>query len=191
MNIGLAKLVKELIKNSFRPVTAEYPAIPVHARPHEPGEEVRGRHKFDIEKCVGCGACQTVCSSGAITITDSGLVRVLRIDLSTCIFCGRCRDICPEEGLQLTSEVGLAQPYGENLNSLKVEHSVDLSNCVGCGRPTYPRKQIEAVRMRVLSNLDKANVDSASKDMDIYLKYCPDCRRSLSYTLGTHPRKLY
>ncbi|MEM3501002.1 MAG: 4Fe-4S binding protein [Candidatus Bathyarchaeia archaeon] len=190
MDLGLVRLVKELIQNSFRPVTAKYPAVPEHARPYEPGEEVRGRHRFDAEKCVGCGACQIVCSSSAITTTDTGPVRVLRVDLSTCIFCGRCRDICPEEGLQLTSETKLAQPYRESVETLKVEHSVDLSNCVGCGRPTYPKKQIEAVRMRVLSNLDKANVDSASRDMEIYLKYCLDCRRSLSYNLGTHPRKL-
>jgi len=191
MKTGLARLAKELLRNSLRPVTANYPAIPEHARPHEPGEEVRGRHRFDVEKCVGCGACQTVCSSGAISVTDSGIERVLRIDLSTCIFCGRCRDICPEEGLQLTPEIPSAQPYGDILKTFKVEHSVDLSSCVGCGRPTYPKKQIETVRMRIISNLDKVNVDSARRDMDIYLKYCLNCRRSLSYIFGTHPRKLY
>ncbi|MGQ9542610.1 MAG: 4Fe-4S dicluster domain-containing protein [Candidatus Bathyarchaeia archaeon] len=187
----MVKLAKELLQNSLKPATAEYPAVPEPARPYEFGEEVRGKHIFDDQKCVGCGACQTVCSSGAITIEESNLERVIRIDLSTCIFCGRCRDICPEEGLQLTSEFHLAQIYDGGLKQPKVEHSIELSSCAGCSRPTYPKKQIEKVRMRILSNIDRANMEVASRDMDIYLKYCPDCRRSLSYSLGTHPRKSY
>ncbi len=45
----------------------------------------------DQEKCISCGACQSVCPVGAISL-DSGKAQ---IDTEKCIKCGSCQNICP------------------------------------------------------------------------------------------------
>jgi ferredoxin len=52
---------------------------------------------FDKEKCVECGACTAVCSSGALTLDkDARLV----YDSNECVLCTLCVRACP---LQLFS----------------------------------------------------------------------------------------
>lgn len=50
----------------------------------------------DERKCMGCGACQDVCPTGAIVVD-----RVAHIDPSRCMGCGRCVDGCPKAALSL------------------------------------------------------------------------------------------
>jgi ferredoxin len=45
--------------------------------------------------CIGCGACDFSCPTGALTKTDSFL-GLFTIDPYTCDDCGRCVDKCPE-----------------------------------------------------------------------------------------------
>ena len=44
--------------------------------------------------CIGCGACDFSCPTGALTKTDSFL-GLFAIDPYTCDDCGRCIDKCP------------------------------------------------------------------------------------------------
>ena len=53
--------------------------------------------KVDIEKCVGCGECESACTFGAIEVLDGQAV----VDLDTCTMCGTCVDVCPEGALEL------------------------------------------------------------------------------------------
>lgn len=71
----------------------------------------RGFHINDIEKCVGCGSCQTICQNRAIdmvevgrTVTkgDSGLRP--RFDYGRCCWCALCIDICTTASLRMTNE---------------------------------------------------------------------------------------
>ena len=43
------------------------------------------------DACVSCGACESSCPVGAISMGDSHMV----IDASACIDCGACHDVCP------------------------------------------------------------------------------------------------
>ncbi len=56
----------------------------------------------DINKCVGCGECEDVCTFGAISIVDEKAV----IDQDTCTLCGACAEACPEEAIEITEEGG-------------------------------------------------------------------------------------
>jgi len=192
LKAGLTKLTRVLIGNVLRPVTVDYPVKSQQVRDVSINqEETRGKHSFDEEKCVGCGACTAVCSSGAITESDVQFERSLKVELGRCIFCGRCRDICPERGLELTPQFELSQTGKGAEDSTKVEHTVQLGKCESCGRATFPTKQIDTVVKRALEKIDLANKITAGKDMAVYVRYCPDCRRSQSYLLNIHPRKSY
>ena len=58
--------------------------------------------RVDIEKCVGCGECESACTFGAIVVEDGKAV----VDADTCTMCGTCVDACPEEALELEKETG-------------------------------------------------------------------------------------
>lgn len=48
------------------------------------------------EDCIGCGACEYECNTGAIAKTDEFLGRFV-IDSWACNDCARCVDVCPVE----------------------------------------------------------------------------------------------
>ncbi len=56
--------------------------------------------KIDIEKCIGCGECESACTFGAIEVKDEKAV----VDLDTCTMCGTCVDACPEGAIELEKD---------------------------------------------------------------------------------------
>ncbi len=54
----------------------------------------------DIEKCVGCGECEDVCTFGAISVVDEKAV----VDQDSCTLCGACVEACPEEALEMSRD---------------------------------------------------------------------------------------
>ncbi len=49
--------------------------------------------KIEKSKCIGCGACISICPNQAISI-DSNDGKAI-IDETKCINCGACASICP------------------------------------------------------------------------------------------------
>ncbi|MBN2160124.1 MAG: 4Fe-4S binding protein [Spirochaetes bacterium] len=52
--------------------------------------------KVDKDLCSGCGACESECPKGAISVGD---IAVVNEDL--CDGCGKCVEVCPLEALSL------------------------------------------------------------------------------------------
>ena len=83
---------------------------PINDRPG--ASRYRGFHQNDIEKCIGCGACESICETGAIKMVpvegietqpgDSGLRP--EVDYGRCCWCALCVDICSTGSLTMSNE---------------------------------------------------------------------------------------
>ncbi len=93
---------KNLVKE---PVTIKEPLK------REAAPRYRGFHKNDIETCIGCGTCESICQNAAIDLVpvegietkdgDSGLRP--RIDYGRCCWCALCVDVCTTNSLSLSN----------------------------------------------------------------------------------------
>ncbi len=71
-----------------------------------------GKVAIDSGKCnSSCRQCLEVCSTDAITKTDTGI----RMDLGRCLFCGACQRVCPQGAIQFTREYRMATRRKEDL----------------------------------------------------------------------------
>lgn len=52
----------------------------------------------DEKKCIGCGACASICPQGAITIVNGKS----KIDPKKCVRCGACQNFCPVEAIDIS-----------------------------------------------------------------------------------------
>lgn len=94
---------KNLIKE---PVTIKDPIN------REAAPRYRGFHRNDLQKCIGCGTCETICQNAAIDMVpvegietksgDSGLRP--RIDYGRCCWCALCVDICATGSLCMSNK---------------------------------------------------------------------------------------
>ena len=181
---GKIALIKEAFKSLFKCVTTRYPmGPPTHVPPG-----LRGLPQFDEEKCIGCGACFSSCSSKAITMLNDGDKRIIQVYYMRCIFCGRCEEICPEEGIKLSDKFELATLDGDKAF---VTVSFDLVKCERCGTLITTTRQMEKVKERILEEIDPNVKETVERDLEKYMTLCPKCRRILSYELNTNTRKFY
>ena len=104
---GTLKPLTSLKQFAKAPHTYKMPDLPTEA-----SGRYRGFHYNDVEECIGCGNCSTICMNEAIDMVlvddikgqkgDSGLRP--RIDYGRCCYCALCVDVCPTGSLSLTKE---------------------------------------------------------------------------------------
>jgi len=75
--------------------------------------------RVDDTLCIGCGACDFSCPTGALEKTDSFL-GLFRIDPFTCDDCGICTGKCPERASGPDPEWPVCQDRGCPLHSKRL-----------------------------------------------------------------------
>jgi len=135
----LSKLKEALICLSAGRVTLPYPA-----KPHDPDEGFRGYPEVDVDKCIGCGACASVCPSRLIKIEDLDQTtrRITRL-LERCIFCGRCADVCPEDAITMSRKFELATDKARE--DLTHVCEIFMATCERCGRCYEPKTPLDRI----------------------------------------------
>ena len=104
---GTLKPLTSLRQFAKKPHTIEFPLeVP------ETSERYRGLHFNNLEYCIGCGNCATICQNAAIDMIpvegiegkkgDSGLRP--RVDNGRCCWCALCVEVCPTGSLSLTKD---------------------------------------------------------------------------------------
>lgn len=91
--------------------------------------------------CIGCGACDFSCHTGALTKTDSFL-GLFEIDPLTCDDCGHCVDKCPVMAIEPDPAWPVCSGHGCPLGSKRladVECAVWQRTCPDCGTTMWHR----------------------------------------------------
>ncbi len=138
-------------------------------------EGFRGKHEFDGEKCIGCGACAQVCSSDAIDILEDNDKRIIKVNYGHCSFCAFCEDECPTNAIRLTREYHMLT---DNRQTTNVAKEVNLSPCTFCKALFVPASQINWT------------LDKIDEKVPVYKEYrgklksamekCLNCRKEIA-----------
>ena len=132
--------LKEAVTAVFSPrFTTRFPAEPCVVP-----ERYRGKPEFDLDTCIGCGACVNVCPTNALTQVDdleaNPPVRRITQQTDACIFCGNCQENCTTEtGIKLSNEWDLANM---DRSTMTETHEFELQMCEKCGAVIGTKKHL-------------------------------------------------
>jgi len=132
--------LKEAVIAVFSPrFTTRFPAKPCVVP-----EKYRGKPEFDLDTCIGCGACVNVCPTQALTQVDdmqaNPPARKITLRYDACIFCANCSDNCTTEtGIKLSNEWDLADLDRE---AMAETHEFELQLCENCGALVGTKKHL-------------------------------------------------
>ena len=140
MRLPKLRELKEAVTAVFSPrFTTRFPAEPCVVP-----ERYRGKPEFDLDTCIGCGACVNVCPTEALMQIDDldaqPPARKITLRYDTCIFCGNCSDNCTTEtGIKLSNEWDLA---GLDRQAMSETHEFELQLCEKCGALIGTKKHL-------------------------------------------------
>lgn len=132
--------LKEAVTAVFSPrFTTRFPAEPCVVP-----EKYRGKPEFDLDTCIGCGACVNVCPTNALTQVDdleaNPPVRRITQQTDACIFCGNCQENCTTEtGIKLSNEWDLANM---DRSTMTETLEFELQMCEKCGAVIGTKKHL-------------------------------------------------
>ncbi|MFC1780729.1 4Fe-4S binding protein [Planctomycetota bacterium] len=140
MRLPKLRELKEAVTAVISPrFTTRFPAKPCVVP-----ESLRGKPEFDLDTCIGCGACVNVCPTRALTMVDDTEaklpLRKITARYDACIFCGNCHENCTTEtGINLTNEWDLA---GLDRADMATTHEYELQMCEKCGALIGTKKHL-------------------------------------------------
>ncbi|AHL23482.1 4Fe-4S dicluster domain-containing protein [Thermococcus nautili] len=111
-------LVPTVLRNLVRkPATNLFPKT----EPVPVPENFRGQLKYNVDKCVGCRMCVTVCPAGVFVYLPD--IRKVALWTGRCVYCAQCVDVCPTGALEMSDEFLLASydNYDDKFIPLKEE----------------------------------------------------------------------
>jgi glutamate synthase (NADPH/NADH) small chain len=165
----------------------------------EASDRYRGLHYNDLEECIGCGNCSTICQNAAIDMInldgiegkkgDSGLRP--RVDNGRCCWCALCVEVCPTGSLSLTKDYiyvtedpdaflwtpGVSNPDGEERKSYTSSQSLSLNEFNRVPMPELEGKErIKSFAEVVLGYNEQQAREEASRCIScgICTEVCPD-----------------
>lgn len=176
------------------PHTVTYPY-----KKKETAERYRGLHFNDLEQCIGCGNCSTICMNEAIDMVsledingdkgDSGLRP--RVDNGRCCWCALCVEVCPTGSLNLTKDYiyvspdadsflwtpGVSNPEGKDNISFHSDTDTSLSMFNRVPMPELDGKErVKSFAETMLYYTEEAAREEASRCISCGLctEVCPD-----------------
>lgn len=142
MRLPKLRELKEAVTAVFSPrFTTRFPAEPCVVP-----QGYRGKPEFDLDNCIGCGACVNVCPTpNCLTMVDdleaNPPVRKITHRPYACIFCGNCQENCTTEepSIKLSDKWDLATMDKE---STIETHEFELQLCEKCGALIGAKKHL-------------------------------------------------
>src|SRR5690625_596135 len=147
-------------------VTYQYPEEVAPLPPRWRGRIVLTRDPDEMERCVGCYLCASVCPVDCISLqaTEDEEGRrypeFFRINFSRCIYCGFCEDACPTYAIQLTPDFEMGEHDRQNM---VYEKNDLLISGVG-KRPGY---NFYRVAGKAVGGKDKGEAENEAAPIDI------------------------
>ena len=140
MRLPKLRELKEAVIAVFSPrFTTRFPYEPC-----EVPQKYRGKPEFDLDSCIGCGACVNVCPTEALTMIDDEQAdppaRKITLRCDTCIFCGNCSENCTTtDGINLSNKWDLASL---NKDDFIETFDYELQFCEKCGAKIGTKKHL-------------------------------------------------
>jgi coenzyme F420-reducing hydrogenase delta subunit/formate hydrogenlyase subunit 6/NADH:ubiquinone oxidoreductase subunit I len=130
--------IRTILQHFARQLSAAIPEGAVI--PEEVVVEDFGDPEYDLDRCIGCGACAASCPQHNIEVTDAEGTRVISQFHSRCVRCKTCEQICPVDALRVMPRFDLAAFLSDEP---KAAVELQLVPCSRCGKPVAPLRQLD------------------------------------------------